>query len=126
VVIIIPIRRSHLLTSNQRLHWAQKAERTRVTRETAWGSTVLNAPPGFIKPYARKMHCLITVQYPDRRRRDVHNLMPTVKAAIDGLVDAHVLTDDSDQWLVGPDLRVSENLCDPQYACLLLVEFEDA
>lgn len=41
----------------------------------------------------------------DRRRRDVHNFMPTVKAAIDGLTDAGLWIDDRDGILTGPDLR---------------------
>lgn len=125
-MIIIPIRRSHLLTANQRLHWAQKAERTRVTRQTAWAEAKLSRPAGRLIPFEDKMRCLITVKYPDRRRRDVHNLMPTVKAAIDGMVDAKVFHDDSDEWLVGPDLRVSDDLCLPDFACTLRFEFEVA
>lgn len=123
-MIRVPIYRTHLLTANQRLHWAAKAERTRVTRETAWayGRMFASHP----KPYPSKVRCLITVQYPDRRRRDVHNLMPTVKAAIDGIVDAGVLHDDSDKWLVGPDLRVSDELCDKQFGCVLSFTFEEA
>lgn len=43
---------------------------------------------------------------PDRRRRDVGNLYPSFKAAIDGLVDAGVLPDDDDEHLIGPDMRL--------------------
>lgn len=35
----------------------------------------------------------------DARRRDTSNLLPTIKAAVDGLVDAGVLPDDSDRYV---------------------------
>lgn len=38
-----------------------------------------------------------TLRWPDNRRRDSGNFFPTVKAAVDGIVDAGVLDDDSDR-----------------------------
>lgn len=46
----------------------------------------------------------------DRRRRDSSNYMPTIKAAIDGLVDARVLTDDDDEHLVELTIRRGEQV----------------
>jgi crossover junction endodeoxyribonuclease RusA len=66
-------------------------------------------------PQLGRAHVTITFRFTDRRRRDVHNLYPTAKAIIDGLVDAGVLIDDSDQYLTGPDLRVGEPIAAVPY-----------
>ena len=58
-----------------------------------------------------RAHVTVTLGYPDRRKRDAHNLMPTIKGLIDGLVDPGtrgILPDDSDAHLTGPDLRVGD------------------
>jgi len=43
-------------------------------------------------------------RFGDNRRRDTGNLYPTVKALVDGFVDAGVLADDCDGVLYGPHL----------------------
>ena len=94
----------HILSANGREHWRVKAYRTSLIRVTAgWVYRAAGSPR-----YTTRVHCVCTVTYPDRRRRDVHNLLPTCKAAIDGLVtDMGMLPDDNDKWLVGPDMRAS-------------------
>ena len=42
-----------------------------------------------------KAHLTITFQAPDKRRRDLDNLLGACKAYIDGLVAASVIIDDS-------------------------------
>jgi hypothetical protein len=42
---------------------------------------------------------------PRRGRYDPNNLWPTVKAVVDGVVDAGVLVDDDHAHVVGPDMR---------------------
>lgn len=46
--------------------------------------------------------CTITalLAFPDNRRRDAANYYPSIKAAIDGLVLAGVLTDDDDRFVL--------------------------
>lgn len=97
------------LNANQRLHWAQRAKISKAIRWQAYGKAaqaLINNPLGVFD----RGHVTVWVAYPDRRRRDVHNLYPTIKAAIDGIVDAGVLPDDSDKHLIGPDLRVPDHL----------------
>lgn len=54
----------------------------------------------------QRARIVLTVRYPTRHRRDVGNLYEYVaKPVVDGLVDAHLLPDDDDTHLVGPDLR---------------------
>ena len=87
------------LTANQRLHWAEKARRTKAIRtKAAWAAFRQGTQ------YTRA-HVLVTVTFQDARRRDVYNWHLTVKAIIDGLVDAGVIPDDSDKYLTGPDMR---------------------
>lgn len=86
------------LNANQRLHWAQRSVKTRLLRGAAKTRGEDLAP-------MQRARLTVAIGWPDKRRRDAHNLMPTLKACIDGFVDAGVLPDDSDAHLVGPDLR---------------------
>lgn len=90
-----------LLNANQRPHWRVRSERTRALREQAYARAMLQDIPAL-----RRAHIVGEYRPPDRRRRDVANLYPSFKAAIDGLVDARVLPDDDDAHLVGPDMRL--------------------
>jgi crossover junction endodeoxyribonuclease RusA len=121
-VITVHVPREWLLNANQRLHWRQKAERSRALRTLA-----LSESGRHRKPFDVPAVCTVIVAWPDKRRRDAHNLMPTIKACIDGIVDSGSwLHDDSDEWLRGPDLRVSGAVCEKRYACSLTFTFESA
>lgn len=90
-----------LVSANRRIHWAKRSATSRHWRHlayvTAWGQRI---------PAVERAHVVVTVRFPDRRRRDVANLHPLLaKPIVDGLVDAGVLPDDSDDYLIGPDLR---------------------
>ena len=65
-------------------------------------------------------HLTARLTYRDRRRRDDHNIMPTLKACVDGVVAAGLLPDDNHKHLVGPDIRVAEP--DREQAGYLCVE----
>lgn len=56
-------------------------------------------------PKLQRAHLLAELRFADSRNRDVHNLYPSIKALVDGLIDYGLLPDDSHQYLVGPDLR---------------------
>ena len=92
-----------LLNANRRQHWAAKAKLTRALREAA----LVCARRDHVPPLQRA-HIVVEYRPPDRRRRDVHNLFPSAKACVDGVVDAGVLRDDADQYLIGPDMRLGE------------------
>lgn len=82
------------LTANQRLHWRRRADLTRTVRHEvairAAGKGPLDPPITVCLHYRPR----------DRRRRDADNLVPTLKACADGLVDARLVDDDT------PDLMV--------------------
>lgn len=90
-----------LLNANHRGSWHRKARVTRNLRETAaWAARIAKVPR------FGRAHILAEYCPPDRRRRDPANLYPSVKACIDGLVDAGVLADDDAEHLDGPDMRL--------------------
>lgn len=83
------------LTLNQRLHWRQKAERTRTVRAAvAWAAKAANI--GYMLG-----HISVQLHYAtgDMRRRDADNLTATQKPCLDGLVDAKVIPDDTPEHL---------------------------
>ena len=106
ITLRFDLHRDSVLTANQRLHWARKARLTSTLRRRgafAWWQAG--------RPQMDRAHVTVTLGYPDRRKRDAHNLMPTIKGLIDGLVNPGnrgILPDDSDAHLTGPDLRIGE------------------
>lgn len=81
------------LTENQRLHYALKA---RVTKDVRLTGRLLTARLG---PQPRVEVTLVWI-VPDHRRRDEDNIVPTLKALCDGIVDAGVVPDDTPRWMV--------------------------
>lgn len=82
------------LTANQRLHWAKRARITRQIRK----ETALLCKTAKLPALERAKARIVYVPR-DRRRRDPSNLMPTQKAAIDGLVTAGIIRDDNPRYL---------------------------
>lgn len=79
------------LNANQRMHWRQKAAVVAsVRRDTALLVRSANVPRGLA-------HVDVSLHYAprDARRRDADNLVPTLKACCDGIVDAHIVADDT-------------------------------
>jgi len=83
------------LNHNQRLTWRPKHERTRLIRyTTGWRVKHLNLTPA----------TFLTVQLhyrpgDNRRMRDPMNLTASSKPAIDGLVDAGLVPNDTDEFV---------------------------
>jgi hypothetical protein len=90
-----------LLNANRRIHHHRRADITRALREAGEKAARDDGVPALHRAHIYGIYCPR-----DRRRRDVGNLYPTFKAAIDGLVDAGVLPDDDDTHLIGPDMRL--------------------
>ncbi len=100
IVLTIPIPK--LVSSNARIHWREVAKRVQWLRSVALCAAM--AEHGS-KPPLGRCHLTVHIAAPTARRRDAANLHPTVKACLDGIVQAGVIVDDSDAHLVGPDLR---------------------
>lgn len=105
------------LTSNQRLHWSRRATLTRTIRHETGLRTAHLGP--LTPPIRVGLH----YRPRDRRRRDADNLVPTLKACCDGLVDARLVPDDT------PDLMTKEmptiHPPDGPAACWLVIESEE-
>lgn len=105
-----------LLNANHRQHWSARA---RVTKDLRWAAYVL-AKKARIPRLARAHVECIYEPPPARAVRDVGNLAPSAKACVDGAIgDAGVLPEDSDRYLVGPDMRRGD--IHPQGRLVLLV-----
>lgn len=88
------------ITANQKFrHWAERARLVKNVRET---TTWLAKAAGLPKHAARvivQLHWRPKVN----RRRDTVNLYPTVKAAVDGLVDYGLVPDDTHDIVSTPE-----------------------
>lgn len=81
------------LTANQRMHWAHKAKVTAEVREqAAWKANLI--------PPMKRCRVELVWRVRDSRRRDVDNVVPTLKAICDGIVDAGVVPDDTPEFMV--------------------------
>lgn len=99
------------LRPNHRVHWAVKARETRLVRRTAQ----LLAKAEKIAPRGSQPVAITVVWFArDRRRRDGNALALFAKAAIDGLVDADVLTDDDSEHLIEERYRVRHDPTNPR------------
>lgn len=78
------------LTTNQRLHWAAKATRTKAWRAAAYW----RARAADLTPIAGPVDVTASIHKPTRRPYDLDGHAPTVKACLDGIRDAGVITDD--------------------------------
>ncbi len=90
----LPYRRPPI-SANHRMHHRDLAKVVaHVRQDGGWLARAAKVPP-----LAR---CAVSLHWAplDRRRRDADNLVPTLKALCDGLVDAGVVRDDT------PDLMV--------------------
>lgn len=87
----IGVHKAIWLTANQRLHWSTRMRRTRMLRAYAASEARNHGLAG-----RRLSHSVVTavIGYPTAGRADPANAAPTVKAIIDGLVDARVWDDD--------------------------------
>ncbi|NND75987.1 MAG: hypothetical protein HKN44_13375 [Ilumatobacter sp.] len=94
------------LSMNDRPHWRTRHRLTKLWRHAA--HTAACAQLGRAPSERARGACMVRVEFPvadPGRRRDPHNQAPTVKAIIDGLVDAAVWPDDTDDHVVVLDPR---------------------
>jgi len=98
------------INSNERTHWAVRAEKTK-----AWRLVARNAAQNAKLPKGlQRVHITCTVHKTNNRSYDAGNLAPTAKAIVDGLVtDYGLLPDDSNEHVIGPDMRPGEKQDQP-------------
>ena len=94
------------LTANGREHWREKARRTKALRTLAYA----HCTPRTTR-FDGPVDVTAIISYPTARRADPANASPTVKAVLDGIVDAGLLADDDHRHVPrvtferGPDTR---------------------
>lgn len=103
---------AELMTLNKRHHWRTRAKLTKKWREVA----AVCARAGRI-PTLNRARIVVTFVHPTNRRRDAHNLFPTAKAIVDGLVDAGTLPDDNDAHLVNLNVTNDHDATRPWVSC---------
>lgn len=114
ITLTAPIPRTQLLSANGRLHWGERSRRTSYVRNlfaSEWAHLRARGTAPLEYAYLSAIWT-----FPSNRRRDLENLAPTLKAAIDGVVSGPtgfprwkgILPDDSHEYLVGPDPRVTD------------------
>lgn len=85
------------LSANDRMHWAPKSTRTKWLRTLGRA----NANTQQIPPRGTT-HVAAFIGYLRNGKADPANAAPTVKALIDGMVDAGVWPDDDSTHVIGP------------------------
>lgn len=83
------------INANVREHWTIKAAKVRT-----WRAAVATHAIDARLPYMTRVEIVAQPRWASKRRHDSSNIAPTVKACVDGLVDAGVLPDDSSQIVV--------------------------
>jgi hypothetical protein len=117
------IVQTRLVSGNRRIHHMVRANVCAYWRKLAHDAACEaygHADVG--ETWHQRARIVVTVRFPDKRRRDVTNLYPYVaKPIVDGLIDARVLPDDDDSHVIGPDMRRDPN----QGPHRITVEIED-
>ena len=99
---------------NARVHWTEKAKFVAAYRlSTYWYASIEKRKQKWQAPVLAKVD--VTFIVPDRRRRDKTNLASAFKGALDGIVDAGLIQDDShehcdDQYHVRYEKGVSQTI----------------
>jgi hypothetical protein len=92
------------INANQRLHWTKRNYLTQTWKTAAW----TKARSQRVAPFAAVVDIAVVIHKQRNGRWDPHNLMPTSKALIDGLVKAGVLVDDDRKHLRRVSIEAGE------------------
>jgi crossover junction endodeoxyribonuclease RusA len=96
------------ISMNDRMHWGRKSKLTTLWRHAAGNALIHSGVPFGYSPerdgiqvaeHLPPCYVRVTFPVPDNRRRDADNPAPTVKAIVDGLVDAGLWPDDTPEWV---------------------------
>ena len=89
------------VNSNQRLHRMVAAKRTALWRDAGRAAILAMG----WEPHVGRVHIFAHIWKPRAGRYDPNNLWPTVKAVVDGVVEAGFIVDDDHLHVLGPDMR---------------------
>lgn len=117
--MIFTVPKTQWLTANGRYHWSAEARRKKLLRQMGF---IVGKNSGL--QFTTPIRVIAHIGYATAGRADPANTAPTVKALIDGLVDAGVFVDDSHEWVIGPDFRRDTKKCARGYHTVRF-EFEE-
>lgn len=109
------------INANDRMHHMVKA---RLTKAWRWAACVA-AKDARLPTFEQRVRITAYVHKLHGRQYDATNWAPTAKAAVDGLRDAGALVDDSNKYVVGPDMRAGERATGRAYLTLTIEEIDD-
>lgn len=104
--LVIKIHANEWMSANHRMHWRERASRTKRLRLRGH----FEAHKNRLFPM-RRAFVIVSVQYPTSGRADPANAYPTVKALVDGLTDFGVLTDDDSKHLPAMTFKRAPGRC---------------
>ncbi len=91
------------LSPNQRLHWSTLARAKKSYRHAcAWQAVAQGAR----RIDADRLHVSLQFVPPDKRRRDLDNLISSMKSGLDGLADVFAV--DDSRWTLSASLTSGE------------------
>lgn len=124
IVFEFALPKAEVLTSNRRGYWAKHSAAIKSLRDRgAWAWSEQRAKG---VPQHEQLRCVAYLTFADRRLRDAHNHVDTVKPLIDGMITGPyvkdpatgkssripgwrgLLPDDDHHHLIGPDMRIAE------------------
>lgn len=91
---VIDLGRLPVISLNSRMHWSEKKR-----SQDEWKAAVYYLAKEAQTPGLSRARVQLIYVAPDRRRRDEDNLAPCSKVAVDALVLAGVLPDDSPEYI---------------------------
>lgn len=88
------------LNAERKLHWS-----ARKAVAAYWRSNTESAVRMAGIPRMGRVHVVVWFHKATNRMYDVSNLLPVAKSCVDSLVDAGIVPDDNNHYVIGPDLR---------------------
>lgn len=96
------------LNAERKLHWsARKAVAAYWRSNTESAVRMAGIPP------MGRVHVVVYFHKATNRMYDVSNLLPVAKSCVDGMVDAGIIEDDNNHFLIGPDMRAGTKSSTP-------------
>lgn len=106
------------LNLNHRTHWAAKAKLTKSWRNAAYVAARAACLPRGLD----RVRIVAYIHKTTNRSYDAHNLMPTLKACVDGVVgDYGLVPADTNRHVIGPDIRMGNK----RPFCAVTLEIEE-
>ena len=98
------------LNINDTRHWAPQAKLVKLWRNIGYYTAKVNHLPTGL----HRVTIFAEIHKTDNRKYDAHNLMPTLKPIVDGLVDYGLIPDDNNTHLTGPFITEGEKRPRPE------------